>query len=104
MIHTTYKYICVILYCQLEFSYIFIFLIGQLPADKIDFNLLETDVTEENFPHNPVDFPDFDGGAKDFWKLKENFANILDIISKIKDAGNTFKKAKDNKKAISKYK
>ena len=82
----------------------FIFFIGQLPADKIDFNLSETDATEEKFPHDPVDFPDFDGGAKDFWKLKDNFANILDIISKIKDAGNTFKKAKDNKKAISKYK
>ena len=89
---------------QIRIFRTYIFLIGQLPGDKIDFNLSETDVTEEIFPHNPVDFPDFDGGAKDFWKLKDNFANILDVITKIKDAGNTFKKAKDNKKAISKYK
>ena len=80
------------------------FLIGQLPPGKINSNLSETDVTEESFPHNPDDFPDFDNKAGDFWKLKDNFAKILDIITKIKDAGNTFYRGKDYKKAISKYK
>jgi len=73
---------------------------GELPADTTDFGLTENDGTEDIYPYHP---DDYDGGAEDFWFLQDNFAKILEIITKIKDAGNTFYRAKDCKKAIKKY-
>jgi len=73
---------------------------GELPADTTDFGLTENDGTEDIYPYHP---DDYDGGAEDFWFLQDNFAKILEIITKIKDAGNTFYRAKDYKKAIKKY-
>jgi len=73
---------------------------GELPADTTDFGLTENDGTEDIYPYHP---DDYDGGAEDFWYLQSNFTKILDIITKIKNAGNTFYKAKDYKKAILKY-
>lgn len=69
---------------------------GQLERDKID--LVEDDGTEDKFPHHPDDLEDVD------WFLKENFAKVLEVIVKIKNAGNQFYKAKDFKKAVQKYK
>ena len=74
--------------------------IGELPADTTDYGLTEKDGTEDIYPYHPADY---DEGAEDFWFLQDNFAKILDIITKIKDAGNTFYKTKDYKKAILKY-
>lgn len=73
---------------------------GELPSDTTDFGLTENDGTEDIYPYHP---DDYDGGAEDFWFLQDNFAKILEIITKIKDAGNTFYRAKDYKKAIKKY-
>jgi len=72
---------------------------GELNADDADFGLTEKDGTEDVFPHHPDDLDAED----DFWFLQNNFSKILDIITKIKNAGNHFYKAKEYKKAIQKY-
>ena len=38
------------------------------------------------------------------WYLQENFDKVLDIITKIKNAGNHFYKEKNYQKAVKKYK
>ncbi|TRY75446.1 hypothetical protein TCAL_08367 [Tigriopus californicus] len=70
---------------------------GQFPADVKDFGLDELDGSEDTFPFHPEDL-DLD------WYLMENFDRILEIIGKIKSAGNHFYKNGDNAKALRKYK
>lgn len=68
---------------------------GQIPFGE-DLGLYEKDGTEDVFPFHPEDL-ELD------WYLQENFAPILDIIMKIKDAGNCFYKSGEAKKAERKY-
>ena len=60
--------------------------------------LVEDDGTEDKFPEHPDDLEDVD------WYLQENFDKVLDIITKIKNAGNHFYKEKNYQKAVKKYK
>lgn len=71
---------------------------GQIPPGCKDFGLAENDGTEDVFPQHPLDLEDVD------WFLQENFAKILDVVTKIKAAGNHFFKAKEYAKAVKKYK
>ena len=73
---------------------------GELPSGTEDFKLAEDDGTEDTFPQHPGDY----GDNEDFWYLQDNFVKIVEIIAKIKNAGNQFYKAKDYKKATRKYK
>ena len=73
---------------------------GELPSGTEDFKLAEDDGTEDTFPQHPGDY----GDNEDFWYLQDNFVKIVEIIAKIKNAGNHFYKAKDYKKATRKYK
>ena len=71
---------------------------GEISRDKIDTSLIEDDGTEDKFPHHPSDLDGVD------WFLQENFGKILEITTKIKNAGNKFYKEKDYPKAMKKYK
>ena len=68
---------------------------GQIPEGE-DFGLGEKDGTEDVYPFHPEDL-DLD------WYLVENFSRVLDVISKIKAAGNFFYKRSDVTKAMRKY-
>ncbi len=69
---------------------------GEMSRDEI--NVIEDDGTEDKFPFHPDDLEGVD------WFLQENFDKVLDIITKIKNAGNQFYKEKNFPKAIEKYK
>jgi len=71
---------------------------GEISRDKINESLVEDDGTEDKFPYHPADVDDID------WYLQENFEKVLDIITKIKNAGNKFYKEKNYQKAVQKYK
>jgi hypothetical protein len=62
-----------------------------------DFGLYDNDGTEDVFPNNPDDL-EID------WFQQENFAVVLGMVTKIKNAGNSFFKAKDYERAVKKYK
>jgi peptidyl-prolyl isomerase D len=70
---------------------------GELPKGSVDFGLGDNDGTEDVFPHHPDDLEGVD------WFLQENFSKVLDVVTKIKSAGNHFYKAKDFNKAVRKY-
>ena len=70
---------------------------GEITREELEKIAVENDGTEDTFPHHPDDL-DLD------WNLQSNFSQILDIIGKIKNAGNTFYKVKDTKNAVRKYK
>lgn len=70
---------------------------GEITREEMEKIAVENDGTEDTFPRHPDDL-DLD------WNLQENFVKILDIIGKIKNAGNTFYKVKDTKNAVRKYK
>lgn len=70
---------------------------GEITREELEKIAVENDGTEDTFPHHPDDL-DLD------WNLQSNFTQILDIIGKIKNAGNTFYKVKDTKNAVRKYK
>jgi len=72
---------------------------GEIARDKIDLSsgLIEDDGTEDKFPEHPDDLEDVD------WYLQENFDKVLEIITKIKNAGNQFYKEKNYQKAVRKY-
>jgi len=69
---------------------------GEFPKDTKDFGLSENDGTEDTFPSYPEDLD------LDFF-LEENNPQVLEICGKIKNAGNSFYKAKNFTKAIRKY-
>jgi len=69
---------------------------GEIPRDKLDESLVEDDGSEDKFPYHPNDLPDVD------WYLQENFDKVLDVITKIKNAGNFFYKGKKLPKSRSK--
>lgn len=73
---------------------------GEIARDKFEQNdyLVEDDGTEDKFPWHPEDLDGVD------WYLKENFNKVLDVITKIKNAGNQFYKEKNYQKAVQKYK
>jgi len=71
---------------------------GEIPRDKLDESLVEDDGSEDKFPYHPNDLPGVD------WYLQENFDKVLDVITKIKNAGNFFYKGKNYQKAVQKYK
>jgi len=73
---------------------------GEIDRDKLDLSsgLVEDDGTEDKFPDHPDDLDGVD------WYLQENFDKVLDIITKIKNAGNQFYKEKNYQKAVRKYK
>ena len=60
--------------------------------------MVEDDGSEDKFPYHPNDLPGVD------WYLQENFDKVLDVITKIKNAGNFFYKGKNYQKAVQKYK
>jgi len=69
---------------------------GQFPVDTKDYGLSENDGTEDIYPSYPEDMD------LDFF-IAENQEKVLEICSKIKNAGNTFYKSKDFLKAVRKY-
>merc|ERR1712129_433485 len=71
---------------------------GEIPRYKLDESLVEDDGSEDKFPYHPNDLPGVD------WYLQENFDKVLDVITKIKNAGNFFYKGKNYQKAVQKYK
>jgi len=74
---------------------------GEIARDKLDLSsglVVEDDGTEDKFPDHPDDLADVD------WYLQENFDKVLEIITKIKNAGNQFYKEKNYQKAVVKYK
>merc|ERR1712241_436994 len=69
---------------------------GELkPGDDLGINC--TDGTSDIYPHHPEDL-DLD------WYLQTNFPIILEIVTNIKDSGNTFYRAGDHQTATDKYK
>jgi len=70
---------------------------GEIKRSEISTSLIEDDGTEDKFPQHPADL-DVD------WFLQENFTKVLEVTTKIKNAGNHFYKAKDFKNAVIKYK
>lgn len=71
---------------------------GEIPRDKLDESMVEDDGSEDKFPYHPSDLPGVD------WYLQENFDKVLDVITKIKNAGNSFYKERNYQKAVQKYK
>jgi len=71
---------------------------GEIPRDKLDESLVEDDGSEDKFPYHPSDLPGVD------WYLQENFDKVLEVITTIKNAGNSFYKEKNYQKAVQKYK
>lgn len=59
---------------------------GELQRDQVDLSLIEDDGTEDKFPFHPNDLEGVD------WFLQENFSKVLEVITKIKSAGNHFYK------------
>jgi hypothetical protein len=72
------------------------FFIIWILAGSTDFGLYDNDGSEDVFPNHPDDL-ELD------WFLQENFSKVLDIATKIKNAGNGFFKNKDFDKAVKKY-
>jgi len=70
---------------------------GEISRNDLGKIEVESDGTEDTFPYHPDDL-DLD------WNLMENFSKVLEIIGKIKNAGNQYYKAKDTKNAVRKYK
>ena len=68
-----------------------LFLVG-----STDFGLYDNDGTEDVFPNHPDDL-ELD------WFLQENFSKVLEMVIKMKNAGNSFFKIKDFDKAVKKY-
>ena len=60
--------------------------------------MVEDDGSEDKFPYHPSDLPGVD------WYLQENFDKVLEVITTIKNAGNSFYKEKNYQKAVQKYK
>ena len=60
--------------------------------------MVEDDGSEDKFPYHPNDLPGVD------WYLQENFDKVLEVITTIKNAGNSFYKEKNYQKAVQKYK
>jgi hypothetical protein len=79
--------------CSLRFRRLFI---NWILAGSTDFGLYDNDGSEDVFPNHPDDL-ELD------WFLQENFSKVLDIATKIKNAGNGFFKNKDFDKAVKKY-
>ena len=69
---------------------------GELKAGE-DLGISCTDGTSDVYPHHPEDL-DID------WYLQTNFPVILEIVTNIKESGNTFYRAGDHQSATTKYK
>merc|ERR1739844_721878 len=71
---------------------------GEIAEVDLSESVVEDDGTEDKFPYHPDDLDGVD------WYPHETFEKLLEVIAKIKNAGNHFYKEKNFQKAVQKYK